>query len=400
MPTFQCKLGTADGRIVEREFEASSRELLRASLEEQGFHVFQIQKRPFQFLKGRGGGWGGRRFLSFNQEFLVLLKAGLPILQTLDTLLERHEGGAARQVLQEVREDIRGGSSVSDSFGKFPHFFPLLYVASIRAGERTGDLPITLSRYIDYQKRVERIKAKVRNASFYPVMLTFAVVAVLAFLLIYVVPSFTSIYADANVDLPLITVIVMSLADWLVAALPLLIPGILATVPLLRLFLQSEKGGLLIDRWVLRLPFFGNLVREYALLSFCRTLGTTLLSGIPVVEALQMSRGTLNNRILESSMAQATRRVEEGENVAQAFEGSGIFPGLALRMIAVGETGGALAGMLEDVAGFYESEVERRLDRLTTLIEPLMMASMGLLIGGVVVAMYIPIFQLAGVVGG
>lgn len=400
MPTFHCKLGAADGRVLEREFEASSRELLQASLEEQGFHVFQIRKRSFQFLKNKGAAWGGRRFLSFNQEFLVLLKAGLPILQTLDTLLERHEGGAARQVLQEVREDIRGGSSVSDSFAKFPHFFPLLYIASIKAGERTGDLPVTLSRYIDYQKRVDVIKAKVKNASFYPALLTFAVVAVLAFLLIYVVPSFTSIYADANVDLPLITLVVMSLADWVVAALPILIPLMIGFVPFLRWFLQTEKGGLFAHRLALRLPFLGVLVREYALLSFCRTLGTTMQSGIPVVEALKMSRGTLNNRILESAMAQATLRVEEGESIAQAFEQSGIFPGLALRMISVGETGGALASMLEDVAAFYESEVERRLDRMTTLVEPIMMASMGLLIGGVVVAMYIPIFQLAGVVGG
>ncbi|PLX81144.1 MAG: type II secretion system F family protein [Desulfuromonas sp.] len=400
MPTFQCKLGSADGRVIDREFEASSRELLQASLEEQGFHVFQIQKRPFQFLKSKGAGWGGRRFLSFNQEFLVLLKAGLPILQTLDALLERHEGGAARQVLQEVREDIRGGNSVSESFAKFPHFFPLLYVASIKAGERTGDLPVTLSRYIEYQKRVEAIKAKVKNASFYPAMLSFAVIAVLVFLLVYVVPSFTSIYSDANVDLPLITVFVMSLADWVIAALPFFVPLLIAVVPLLRWFLQSEKGGLIADRLILRVPFLGNLAREYALLSFCRTLGTTLLSGIPVVEALKMSRGTLNNRILELAMVQAIQRVEEGENIGQAFEGSGIFPGLALRMIAVGEKGGALAQMLEDVAAFYESEVERRLDRMTTLVEPIMMASMGLLIGGVVVAMYIPIFQLGGVVAG
>jgi len=401
MPTFYCKLGAADGRVLEQEFEASGRDLLRASLEEQGFHVFQIRKRPLRLLapgSGRGG-WTSRRFLTFNQELLVLLKAGLPIIQILDALLERQDAGSSRQVLTEVREDIRGGSSISDAFAKVPRYFPSLYVASLKAGERTGDLPVTIERYIAYQKRVEAIKAKVKNASFYPILLTIAVCLVLAFLLTFVVPRFTQVYADANVQLPLITRIVMGLADWLVAGLPLVVPLVLVGVPLLRVGLTSERGRVLVDRLALRLPYFGSLLNEYAVLSFCRTLGTTLASGIPVLQAMQMARGTLNNQVLEERMAAATRKVEEGTALATALEETEFFPSLALRMVAVGETGGDLAGMLEEIAGFYEGEVERRLDRVTTLIEPILMASMGLLIGGVVVAMYIPIFQLAGTVG-
>jgi len=401
MPTFHCKIGAADGRVLDKEFEAGSRDLLRESLQEQGFQVFSIRRHRFQSLRGSKafqGRWSSRRFMAFNQELLVLLRSGLPILQALDTILERVEAGGMLQMLRDVREDIRGGSALSDAFGKFPRFFPALYIASIRAGERTGDLPITLERFIVYQKRVEAIKTKVKNAAFYPSLLTIAVVIVVLFLMLYVVPRFAQIYADANVQLPLATRLLIAATHGLTAGLPLLIPLFAAGVVLLRLFLQSERGGLLADRTKLRLPLFGRMLSEYALLSFCRTLGTLLASGIPIIQALKMSRGTLNNRVLEGQMSLATRRVEEGASVSAAFDQAGFFPAIALRMISVGEAGGSLAAMLGDVAEYYESEVEQRLERLTTLIEPVMMASMGLLIGGIVIAMYIPIFQLAGTV--
>lgn len=403
MPSFYCKIGTSDGRVLEKEFHAASPDLLRESLEEQGFFVFQIRRRLFQPLSPRGGGGKkltGRRFLSFNQEFQVLLRSGLPILKVLDTLIERMEAGTALNVLREIREDVRGGSALSDAFGKFPQIFPNLYVASIRAGERTGELPVTLGRFIAYQKRVEAIKAKVRGASFYPILLTGAVVIVLLFLLLYVIPTFTKIYADAKVDLPLITKVLIFAAESLTKGLPLLAAAAVGGGVALKTFLSSERGALLFDRVKLRVPFFTALFTDYALSAFARTLSTTLASGIPVVQAMQMSRGTLNNRILEARLAQAIQKVEEGSGISESLEGAGFFPIIALRMIGVGETTGSLGEMLTDVADYYESEVERRLDRMTTMIEPLMMVGMGLLVGGIVAAMYIPIFQLAGTAAG
>jgi len=403
MPSFICKVGTSDGRVVEREFESGSRELLREHLQEQGFYVFEVRRRYLLGAMrkvGAHGGWSSRRFLSFNQELLVLLKAGLPIIQVLDTLLERQESGGMQEVLVAVREDIRGGASLSESLGKFPRYFPHLFIASIRAGEKTGDLPVTINRYIEYQKRLEEMKAKVKNASFYPLLLTVAVVLVVMFLMLFVVPRFSQIYADANVQLPLMTRIVVGAANGLTDYLPMLLAALVLAILLLRTFLASAKGAFKFDGWKLKLPFFGAMLSEYALLSFCRTLGTTLQSGIPVVQALQMSRGTLNNRVLERAIVQATRRVEEGMGLSESFDKAGFFPNISLRMISVGETGGSLPEMLSDVADYYESEVQRRLDRLTTLIEPLMMAGMGLIIGGIVVSMYFPIFQLAGTVSG
>ncbi|HEY7745935.1 MAG TPA: type II secretion system F family protein [Desulfuromonadales bacterium] len=387
--------------MVEKEFEAATRELLRENLEEQGFYVFAIKKRPLQFLWKKEGGRGrltGKRFLTFNQELLVLIRSGLPILQVLDTIIERIEPGGMLEILRQIREDIRGGSVLSEAFGKFPRAFPHLYIASIKAGERTGELAVTLSRFIAYQKRVEAIRAKVRSASFYPMLLCIAVVTVLLFLMLYVVPSFTQIYADANVQLPFITRALIGVATGLTRGLPLLLSLLAATVVTLRIYLRSQAGKLMLDRLKLKLPFFGALLVDYALSGFCRTFATTLSSGIPVVQAMQMSRGTLNNLILENRLSGAVLRVEEGTAISTALEQTGFFPLMALRMIGVGESTGALADMLTDVSDYYEAEVERRLDRLTTVIEPLMMMAMGLLIGGIVVAMYIPIFQLAGTV--
>ncbi len=400
MSTYRCKIGTADGRVLEKDFEAASREALQESLEEQGFFVFRIRKSSLQwFSKGMGGGsLGGRRFLSLNQEMLVLIRSGLPILQVLDTLVDRMEAGGLLNALQEIRSDVKGGSSLSDAFGRFPQLFPQLYVASLRAGEQSGDLPITLGRYIEYQKRVEAIKAKVRSATFYPAILAIAVTVVLGFLLLYVIPTFTQVYADANIQLPFLTRMVIALANGLVSGLPFWLPGLVIGLFLLRTYARTARGAVLVDRLKLRLPFFGELLNEYALSTFCRTFATTLASGIPIVQSMQMARGTLNNRVLEKRLSGAVNRIQEGAKISEALEQEGNFPVIALRMIGVGETSGSLVDMLTDVSEYYEDEVERRLDRLTTIVEPLMMMTMGLLIGGIVVAMYIPIFQLAGTV--
>lgn len=401
MPTYACKIGTSDGRVVEKEFEAASRDLLKENLEEQGFFVFHLKRLPPKFLWSRdalGGRVSGKRFLSFNQEFLVLFRSGLPILQVLDTIIENMEPGGLLNALGEIRNDIKGGSIISDAFGKFPRYFPHLYVASIRAGERTGELPVTLARFIVYQKRVETLKAKVSSASFYPMLLTMAVVSVLLFLMLYVVPSFTQIYADAKVQLPLLTRMLIATAEGMTQGLPVLVLLTIAALTGGGIFLRSPTGMLLFDQFKLALPFVGRLLVNYALSGYCRTFGTTLASGIPVVQAMRMSRGTLNNRVLEGRLTRAIRQIEEGSNIADALRQTDFFPLIALRMIAAGETAGALSEMLGDVAEYYEEEVERSLDRLTTMIEPLMMVSMGLLIGGIVVAMYIPIFQLAGTV--
>lgn len=402
MSLYKCKIGASDGRVLEKEFEAASVTLLRENLEEQGFYIFAIQRKSWWQGIGHGfvsgGRPSGRDFLTFNQELLVLLRSGLPILQVLDTVTERMEPGTFREALRDIREEIRGGAILSESFNKYQNLFPHLYIASIKAGEKSGDLPVTLSRFILYQKRVEAIRAKVKSAIFYPILLSIAVTTVVLFLIFYVIPSFSQIYANANAVLPLATRILIALSHSLISGLPILIPFSVGAFLLLKTFLRSEPGIRWKDKLFLRTPFFGKLVIDYATLGFCRTFGTTLLSGIPIVQAMSMARGTLNNRLLEDKMTVAIRRIEEGASISQAISEGNFFPGLALRMIGVGESTGSLAEMLWDVADYYEAEVERRLDRLTTMVEPLMMMTMGIVIGAIVIAMYIPIFQLAGTV--
>ena len=402
MPSYLCKIGTADGRVVEKVFEATGKEQLKENLEEQGFFVFQIRLQLFHFFKqgeSRRGSLSGRRFLAFNRELLVLLRSGLPIVQVFDTLIGQMEASGLRDVLTEIRSEIKSGSMLSDAFANYPRYFPHLYVASIKAGEKTGDLHETLSRYLEYQKRVEEIRGRVRSASFYPILLTSAAVCVLIFLLLYVVPSFTQIYTDANVELPLLTRMLISLSEGLGKIAPLLLLGGILFFVFFKGIAGTSRGRLLLDKFTLRLPFFGQLQIDYALTSFCRTLGTTLSSGTPLVPAMVLSRGTLNNRVLEMEMVTAIQRVEEGTALSDAIQRCGFFPAIALRMISVGETTGALDEMLGEVATYYESEVERRLTLLTTMIEPVLMLGMGLLIGAIVFAMYVPIFQLGAAVG-
>lgn len=402
MPSYLCKIGTADGRVVEKTFEATGKEQLKENLEEQGFFVFQIRLQLFQFLKQgdtQRGRLSGRRFLAFNRELLVLLRSGLPVLQVLDTLVGQMEACGLRDVLSEIREEIKGGSMLSEAFAKFPRYFPHLYVASIRAGEKTGDLPITLSRYLEYQKRIEEIRGRVRSASFYPILLTSAALCVLIFLLLYVVPAFTQIYADANVELPFLTQMLITISNGLGKVAPLLLLVAVLLFFFFKGIAATSRGQLIYDRILLRLPFFGQLLMDYALSSFSRTLGTTLASGTPLVPAMTMSRGTLNNRVLEAEMVKAIHRVEEGTALSESVQRCGFFPAIALRMIGVGEATGALDEMLGEVAAYYEAEVERRLTLLTTMIEPVLMLSMGLLIGGIVFAMYVPIFQMGATIG-
>ncbi len=400
MSSYVCKIGMPDGRIVEKEFSGDSSALLRESLEEQGFYVFGIRKKGWSLFGAEKSRTrlGGRQFLTFNQELLVLIRSGLPILKVLDTLVERTEPGGLRSVLEEVRTEVRGGAALSEAFARFPGQFPHLYIASIQAGERTGDLPVTLLRFVAYQKRVEAIKAKVKAALFYPALLSLMAGVVLVFLLTFVVPRFTQVYADAAMELPLLTRLLMGVASFFADYYLLLFLGAAALVAFLRSAVKTERGRNAFDQLRLQLPFFGGLARDYAVSSFCRTLSTILAGGIPIVSAFRMARGTLNNSVLERRALAAIKHVEEGAGFSPALEKMNFFPTIALRMISVGEQGGSLPDMLSDVSEYYEGLVEQRLEQLTSIIEPLIMMAMGVLIGVILLAMYIPIFQLAGTV--
>ncbi len=402
MPVFKCKIGASDGKIIEREFEAVNKGILRQSLEEQGYFVFEVKTRPFQFLWDSGirrQRVDNKDFLSFNQELLVLLKAGLPIVQALDTILESPGKGKLPEILSAVREDVKGGMALSQAFEKNPKAFPHLYIASVQAGERTGDLPQTIRRYIAFLKKSEGFKKKVIAALFYPAILVVVAILAIGLLLIYVVPTFSQVYADSGSALPLPTQILITFTSLLRKYFLFAIGIFVVLLGLARRWKETESGRFQVDSLKTKIPFIGNLLTRYAVSGFTRTLATVLGSGIPIVEALKMSVGTLNNRVLERSLLQAITRVEEGTNLSTALTNAKLMPPLALRMLAIGETTGSLEEMLGDISEYFEEEIEKNLHILTTAIEPAIMLVMGLVIGVIIITMYLPIFKIAGTVG-
>jgi type IV pilus assembly protein PilC len=401
MSIFTCKIGSSDGRIVVKEFDALNSGVLRQSLEDQGFVVFELRKKPLQFL--RDSGMGRKRvtnkdLLMFNQELLVLLKAGLPILQALDTILESG-GGKLNEILSAIREDVKGGVAFSNAFEKYPRVFPHLYIASIQAGERTGDLPQTIRRYIAFLKRTEGFRGKIIAALFYPAILVSVAGIAVTVLLIYVVPTFSKIYADSGAALPMPTQLLITFTTFLRRYLILFVGLVVAGVTLFRRWGYTETGRFAIDGMKIRIPFIGSVLTRYAVSGFTRTLATVLGSGIPIVEALKMSVGTLNNKVLERGLLAAVVRVEEGSRLSSALESIKLMPPLALRMLSVGESTGSLEEMLSDISDYFEEEIERNLAVLTTAIEPAIMIVMGVVIGVIIIAMYLPIFKIANTVG-
>ncbi|GFO65174.1 type II secretion system F family protein [Geomonas paludis] len=400
MPVYTCKIGSSDGRILTKELDSVSEALLRQSLEEQGYVVFEVRKKPFQFLLDTGIGRkkiGNKELLLFNQELLVLLKAGLPIIQALDTILESGTG-KLNEILNAAREDIKGGLALSTAFEKYPRVFPQLYIASIRAGERTGDLPQTIRRYIAFLKRSEGFRGKIIGAMFYPAILVVVAFVAITVLLIYVVPTFSTIYADSGNSLPVPTQMLINFTGFLRRYLLVFIGIIFAAVTIFRRWKETESGRYTVDGMKIKTPFVGAVVIRYALSGFTRTLATVLGSGIPIVEAMRMSVGTLNNKVLERGLLMAVHRVEEGSKLSTALENMKLLPPLALRMLSVGETTGALEEMLGDISDYFEDEIERNLHVLTTAIEPAIMIVMGVVIGTIIITMYLPIFKIASTV--
>lgn len=402
MALYTCKLGSSDGKVIVKELEAISRETLRQSLEEQGFFVFDVKKKPLQFLWEKGIARkkvSNKELLTFNQELLVLIKAGLPIVHAFDTILERAGKGKLPEILLEVREDVKGGTGLSDAFEKFPAAFSHLYVASIRAGEKTGDLPLTIKRYINFTKRTEALKKKVLAALFYPAILVTVAAIAVTVLLVYVVPTFSQIYADSGAQLPVPTLMLIAFTTILKRYFLFFVAGVVASVVLFRRWSATEWGRYRIDSAKLRLPLLKEIFTKYSVSGFTRTFGTVVGSGIPIVESLRMSVGTLNNKVLERKLLEAIVKVEEGTSLSVALESVNLMPPLAIRMLGVGESTGSLEEMLVDISEYFEEEIEAHLHILTTAIEPVIMIVMGLVVGVIIVTMYLPIFKIGATVG-
>lgn len=401
MATFAYRVARSDGSTFDGQIEGEEEQLVRAKLESQGLLVFKVQRRGAAPATTSVGMRSLRKlpvqeFLIFNQELSALMKAGLPVLRVWDLLIERAGHAAFQQALKTVRQDIRGGASASDALAKHPTYFSDLYIATMKAGEQSGNIAEVLQRFIVYLKLMIGLRQKVTKALAYPAFLVLVGVAVIGFLLSYVVPTFVSVYGEVGKTLPAATQTLIDLVNELQRYL---VPGLLALLGVgltIRAYYRTTAGRLAIDRLLLGLPVLGPIFVKHHTIQLARTFSTILASGTPLVEALQIARGAVSNRFVSKGLAGAVEKIREGATLAAALDRPKVFPKLALEMISVGEETGSLENMLRDVAEFYESDLDLRLTQLTTWIEPTLLLVMGLLVGAIVVVMYLPVFQMAG----
>lgn len=404
MAIFTYRVARSDGSIVDGQIEGAEEAAVRGKLESQGLLVFTLHQRS-----GVASGhpapsrsWGKLplgEFLIFNQEFLALVKSGLPVLRVWELLIERAQHTGFQQALRDVRQDIRGGTASSDALAKHPTYFPELYIATVKAGEQSGNLPEVLLRYIGYLKLMMALRQKVTKALSYPLFLVLIGVGVIAFLLTYVMPTFVSVYGENAKALPWATQLLMDIVQHseaqIIPALLLVGVGGLA----LRAYYATPTGRFTIDRLLLALPLIGPIMVKHHTVQLTRTLGTILAGGTPLVEALHIARGAVSNRWVRAGLDEAENEIREGTTLATALERPHILPKLAIEMVSVGEETGSLESMLRDVGDFYEADLDTRLSQLTTWIEPVLLLVMGVLVGAIVIVMYLPVFQMAGTIG-
>jgi type IV pilus assembly protein PilC len=402
MPVYRYKISTPSGRIIEKSITSSSKASVKEYLEQEGNFVLEITKESglASFLKqgGRRGHIKLKDFLVFNQEFSVLIKAGLPITQALNAIIKKEAKDELTGVLVSVRNDIAGGASLSEAFRTYSHMFSSLYIASLQSGEKSGNIGLAINRYITYIKKLSEIRKKVISASVYPAILTTVSIFALMFLMIYVVPSFTRTYFEAGTTLPGVTMVLVDVSNLLKSNFIYLLMLAIAIIIAFKYSTRSEAIKAYLDRMKLKVPLLGAVYIYYSISKFARTLATILGGGTPLVESIRISSGVMDNNFLKERLLSAAGSIEKGAGFAESLTKIGVFPALALRMMEAGESSGALEQILDDIAEFYEGEVDTKISMLTSAIEPALMVIMGLMIGFIVLAMYMPIFQMAGTI--
>ncbi|MCS7314920.1 MAG: type II secretion system F family protein [Bryobacterales bacterium] len=398
MAEFVLKYADSRGQIHQQVAEAASEQELRERLTGQGYLVYSI--RPKAGVESLARGWRRPRrinlekFLIFNQQFVTLVRAGLPILKGLELLAGRSTDPRLARWIQAVRDEVRNGALLSEAFRR-QGVFPPIYISSILAGEKSGSLVEVLDRYIGYQRLALAVRKKLLVSLIYPSFLVFLVCCLIVFLVTYVVPNFAQLYESMQAELPRITQILIAVGT---TARAYVVAGFLALVAALvafRIWASRESSQETLDRMKLKLPLAGEIWIKYQVAQLSRILGTLLVGGIPLVQALETAAESLGSGLLRKALARTQKLVREGQPLSGALRSTGLFPELATDMIEVGESTGALPAMLSSVAEFYEDDVSTRLTAALSLIEPAIMIGMGVFVAFVLVALYLPIFSLA-----
>ena len=397
---FVCRVGTPDGRVLEEVFNASDEASLRNDLSKRGYHLFDMRRRGvpkrLQLPGRRRRRISDQQFLIFNQELAALLRAGLPLLQTLDLMLERMKNPTFRGVLTEIRDRVKSGEDLSEAFAAYGNLFPSLYPSSLKAGERSGELEGVIRRFIRYMQLVLQARRRVVSALVYPAVLVFVSIAMITVMAIYVVPKFMGFFEDLDAELPLITRVVLAGSTFLSQNWVLLLAAIVAAVWGVRVWGRTDAGRVALDHIKLRVPFVGPVLHRFALAEFCRSLATLLSGGIPLVPAFEIGVSAVGNSFVRNRIEPKIQLVREGKPFHQALEESDIFTDMAVDMVKVGEATGSLDEMLTSVADFLDEQIETRMQRLLSLVEPLMLVFMGIIIAILLIAIYLPLFTMLG----
>ena len=398
---FHCRLGTETGEVIEGVHVAESEAALRQNLEARGFYVLALSRRG-------SFGWSGfslpqrrrirtREFLVFNQELATLLRAGLPLVQSLDILRQRMDDPAFRTILNDVHDRVHAGAALSEAFDAQGDVVPGMYTASLLAGEKSGGLEEVIRRYVAYVKVVTALQRKTLSALVYPAVLLGLSMVVVSIIVLNVVPEFEAFYGGFGAELPWMTQVVVAVSNTARNHFLLIVLSAGAAVAAVWRWLQRPGRAALLDRVVLRIPGIGSIAAQFATSQLSRTLATLLGGGIPLVDAIDVASRAIGNRFYAEQLAVVGQRVREGEALAAALEARGIFPSVVIRMVEVGEATGALREMLTSVADFFDEQIETRLGRFVTVIEPVLLIVMGLVIAALLVALYLPLLQLGTV---
>jgi type IV pilus assembly protein PilC len=388
---FQWEGKDKNGKVVKGEMRAAGDHMVNATLRRQGITVTKIKKQR----AARGGSVKDKDVTLFTRQMATMMKAGVPLLQSFDIVGKGHSNPAVAKLLMDLKTDVETGSSLAAAFRKFPLHFDALFCNLIAAGEQAGILETLLDRLATYKEKILAIKGKIKSALFYPIAVIVVAFVITAVIMIFVIPAFKQVFTSFGADLPAPTLFVMAVSDSFVKYWYIIFPAVIGGVwGFLELWKRSIPVQIFMDRTLLRAPVFGDLMRKATIARWTRTLSTMFAAGVPLVEALDSVGGAAGNYVYFTATKEIQGKVSTGTSLTVAMQESNVFPNMVIQMVSIGEESGALDGMLSKVADFFEAEVDDAVDALSSLMEPMIMVVLGVLIGGMVIAMYLPIFKL------
>ncbi len=405
MPVFVWQGKTAQGKVLKGEIEATNIQAVFARLRSQRIQPIpsQIREKGSGLSKeinipGLGPKVTAHDVMLFTRQFSTMIDAGLPIVQSLDILAEQTENKPLKNIIRDVKRDVSGGTTLADALEKHPKSFDELYVNMVRAGEAGGVLNTILNRIALFIEKADKLKKKVKGAMIYPSTIITVAIGVVAILLIFVIPVFAELYGSMGRALPVPTQITINVSNFFRANFLYLIAAIVLAVVAIKMYYKTPQGRLAIDGLLLKFPVIGDLLRKVAVARFSQNMSLLLASGVPILDGLAITAKTAGNKVIEMAIMNARVSISEGKTVAEPLEKSGVFPPMVCQMVSVGENTGALDGMLKRVGDFYEDEVDNSVNNITALMEPMIMIFLGIVLGGLVISMYLPIFQLGSLI--